>query len=205
MTNDGTQDPGPQPVLSDPVSGLVTGSGYAPEPLKVRVVEPPMPDISAVRAAMAGMLDEDSELNFDLVQPAETAAERTTEIPVQASSPENAPPEPQAEVPAPAAPVEDPAPTPPVGIPAQQTAEPATSSATVPPQQPRAITPGNVEKPRRLPARFRRKRPPKPATAMGRKSSAPSIAAIAVLLLVIAVLAIVLIASFIDTIGSIFA
>ena len=42
------------------------------------------------------------------------------------------------------------------------------------------------------------------ASAMGRKSSAPSIAAIAVLLGVIVVLAIVLIASLIDTIASIF-
>ncbi|MCT2582508.1 hypothetical protein [Actinophytocola gossypii] len=201
MTNDGTQDPGPPPVLSDPSAGLVTGSHYAPEPLKVRVVEPPMPDISAVREAMAGMLDEDSELNFDLVHPAvsgsDSPAERTAEIPAQASSPENAPEEPSAS---------EPDPTPPAGIPAQ--ARPATSTATVP--EPgggtaRMATSGNVEQPRRLPVRLRRERPPKPAGAIRRKSSAPGVTATIVLLLVIAVLVIVLIASFLDTIGSLFA
>ncbi|MGH3761311.1 MAG: hypothetical protein ACRDTB_26550, partial [Actinophytocola sp.] len=69
MTNDGTQDPVPPPVLADPLAGLVTGNRYEPEPLRVRVTEPPLPDISAVRAAMASVLDEDSELNLGAITP----------------------------------------------------------------------------------------------------------------------------------------
>lgn len=215
MTKDGTQDPGPPPVLTDPVSGLVTGSRYEPEPLKVRVVEPPMPDISAVREAMVGMLDDDSELSLGLAAQRGLAAgdAQTGEIPVQSTG--------------------EPTPTPPIGIPVQQTsspaepppaaaplpapaapAEPATPPADgrvrrmpPPPVNARVITPGTVERTRRLPSkirRIRRARPERPAAAMGRKSSAPSLAVIVVLLLVIGVIVIVLIASLIDTISSIF-
>jgi len=60
--HDGTQDPGPPPLMSDPLSGLVTGGKYEAEAVRVRVVEPSMPDIVAVREAMASVLDEDSEL-----------------------------------------------------------------------------------------------------------------------------------------------
>src|SRR5262245_42314652 len=70
MTFDGTQDPVPPPVLADPLAGLVTGSRYEPETLRVRVSEPPLPDISAVREAMASVLDEDSELDLDSIAPA---------------------------------------------------------------------------------------------------------------------------------------
>lgn len=60
--HDGTQDPGPPPLMSDPLSGLVTGGKYDAEAVRVRVVEPAAPDIDAVREAMASVLDEDSEL-----------------------------------------------------------------------------------------------------------------------------------------------
>ena len=60
--HDGTQDPGPPPLMSDPLSGLVTGGKYDAEAVRVRVVEPSMPDIEHVREAMASVLDEDSEL-----------------------------------------------------------------------------------------------------------------------------------------------
>ena len=45
MPHDGTQDPGPPPLMPD----ALTGSTYDTEPLRVRVVEPVMPDMSAVR------------------------------------------------------------------------------------------------------------------------------------------------------------
>ena len=70
MTNDGTHDPVPPPVLADPLSGLVTGARYDPEPLRVRVTAPPPPDIAAVREAMASVLDENSELDLDSIMPA---------------------------------------------------------------------------------------------------------------------------------------
>lgn len=238
MTNDGTQDPGPPPVLADPLSGLVTGGRYEAEPLKVRVVEPPMPDISAVREAMAGMLDEDSELDLGLVANVTSGA---VAIPTQATPGPGAPATPAAPAPpaTPAAPADsaapatpaapgtptapatpagsaepaestDPTPTPPIGLPAQ----PATEAAAPPapaPKQPvtaKVVTPGTIETPRRLPRQWRGLRrqppPPRPASAMGRKSSAPSVAAIALLLLVIGVIAIVLIGSLIDTFTSIF-
>lgn len=60
--HDGTQDPGPPPLMSDPLSGLVTGGKYDAEAVRVRVVEPAAPDIDKVREAMASVLDEDSEL-----------------------------------------------------------------------------------------------------------------------------------------------
>lgn len=71
MTNDGTQDPVPPPAPADPVSGLVTGARYEPEPPRARVTEPPMPDIAAMREAMAHVLDENSELRLDAITPAD--------------------------------------------------------------------------------------------------------------------------------------
>jgi hypothetical protein len=231
MTNDGTQEPGPPPVLSDPLSGLVTGSRYEQEPVKVRVVEPPMPDISAVREAMEGMLDEDSELDLGLVsRVTRQAMASDSAIPAPAPAPSPSPeaagggeaaaapaPAAPAEPPAPAAPAEaaapnDPTPTPPFGIPAQKVVpQPRRVRKLVTARTAKIVAPGSVETPRRLPRQWpgmrRRRRltpPSRRAAAMGRKSSAPSIAAIAVLLLVIAVIAIVLIASLIDTIASIF-
>jgi hypothetical protein len=50
--------------MADPLSGLVTGGKYEAESVRVRVVEPSMPDIEAVREAMASVLDEDSELRI---------------------------------------------------------------------------------------------------------------------------------------------
>lgn len=253
MTNDGTQDPVPPPVLADPLSGLVTGGRYEPEPVTVRVVEPPMPDITAVREAMVGMLDDDSELDLALVShvtgrgpgpriptqatpadgtgtgdpatqsaagPGQDAAAQAASgqaagqgaaAPAadgsgqgaaagsgEASGPADAAgSSPAASGDAGSGPASaDPAPTPPIGIPAQQKPEAA-----------KVVTPGTVENPRRLPLNWPRMRrdqaPPRPASAVGRKSSAPSVAAIILLLLVIGVIAIVLIASLIDTFASI--
>ena len=107
--HDGTQDPGPPPLMSDPLSGLVTGGKYDAEAVRVRVVEPAAPDIEAVRTAMESVLDENSELRVDLF-PADV---RKDEPP--------APQEPEA----PAAP----APTPPAGIPV---AVPAARMGTPP-------------------------------------------------------------------------
>jgi hypothetical protein len=67
--HDGTQDPGPPPLMSDPLSGLVTGGKYDAEAVRVRVVEPSMPDIEHVREAMASVLDEDSELMMAMPAP----------------------------------------------------------------------------------------------------------------------------------------
>ncbi|GAB3443074.1 hypothetical protein [Actinophytocola sediminis] len=195
MTSDGTQEPGPPPMLADPLSGLVTGSRSELEPLKVRVVEPPMPDISAVREAMAGMLDEDSELNLGLVaEPKIPAQAPPADPPADTAAP--------AEEPAPPAePSSDPTPTPPFGIQAQKLAKTAEETGE-------ASAPGSVAPPRRLPIgwpRMRRGEPAaRPAGAAGRKSSAPSVAIIMLLLVVVAVIAIVVIASLIDTIASIF-
>src|SRR5689334_8708349 len=91
--HDGTQDPGPPPLMTDPLSGLVTGGKYDAEAVRIRVVEPAAPDIEAVRTAMESVLDENSELRAHLLP-------RVTK---------------KSEPPAPAA--EAPAPTPPAGIP----------------------------------------------------------------------------------------
>ncbi|HEV2779710.1 MAG TPA: hypothetical protein VGX25_09945, partial [Actinophytocola sp.] len=55
---DGTQPPPPPSVWNDPVSGLVTGSGYLEEdePVRVHVTEPEMPDITEVRRAVDAVL-----------------------------------------------------------------------------------------------------------------------------------------------------
>lgn len=60
--HDGTQEPVPPPVMSDPLSGPSAGGKFEAEAVRVRVVEPSMPDIEAVREAMASVLDENSEL-----------------------------------------------------------------------------------------------------------------------------------------------
>ena len=62
--HDGTQDPKPPPLLADPLSGPVIGGKNDAEAVRVRVVEPSAPDIDAVRAAMASVLDENSELSM---------------------------------------------------------------------------------------------------------------------------------------------
>jgi hypothetical protein len=106
--HDGTQDPGPPPLMTDPLSGLVTGGKYDAEAVRIRVVEPAAPDIEAVRAAMESVLDENSELRAHLLP-------RVTQ--------KSEPP-----APGPVAPVaQAPAPTPPAGIPVA--APPARMSA----------------------------------------------------------------------------
>lgn len=104
--HDGTQDPGPPPLMTDPLSGLVTGGKYDAEAVRIRVVEPAAPDIEAVRTAMESVLDENSELRAHLLP---DITRKKSESPAQASAPA-----------APAAAVE-PTPTPPVGIPVAQT------------------------------------------------------------------------------------
>jgi hypothetical protein len=96
--HDGTQDPGPPPLMSDPLSGLVTGGRYDGEAVRIRVVEPAKPDIEAVREAMESVLDENSELRVDLVAP------KPASRPAPAKEAEPA--------------AQTPPPTPPVGIPA---------------------------------------------------------------------------------------
>lgn len=101
--HDGTQDPGPPPLMHDPLSGLVTGGRYDGEAVRIRVVEPAAPDIEKVRTAMQSVLGENSELRVDLMP----RAASTTKLPA-APAPS---PEPKAAPPPP------PAPTPPAGIP----------------------------------------------------------------------------------------
>jgi hypothetical protein len=112
--HDGTQDPGPPPLMSDPLSGLVTGGKYDAEAVRVRVVEPSMPDIEHVREAMASVLDEDSELMMAMPAPRVNEPE---EQDLGANDPDAGDGGegvgPAASEPAPA----PPAPTPPAGIP----------------------------------------------------------------------------------------
>lgn len=207
MTNDGTQDPVPPPVLADPLAGLVTGNRYEQEPLRVRVVEPAMPDITAVRAAMANVFDEDSELTF---APLFDSAQDTDPPEPTGAIPAHAPPSPAAE-PAPPAVAKVPVakvPTqvrvtrvpPPVGIPAQRSGPPGA----IPPA--RRLPPAIVaEKARRI--RVPRGFAPsgvKPPSGTKGTSSAGAVALIMVLLLVIAIIAIVFLVSLVDTISSIF-
>lgn len=192
--HDGTQDPGPPPMMPDPLSGLVTGGKYDAEAVRIRVVEPSMPDITAVREAMASVLDEDSELRmgfdgpFDSQSvalpapaapaPTETATNKNANDPDAGDGGTDVGPA---------------APTPPVGIP--------------------MLPPAIVEVPRRgarrqggllgIPTQRdgRRAQPPRPVR---RSSWSPGLALVGVLLLVIGVLVIVMLASLIDTISSIF-
>jgi hypothetical protein len=163
--HDGTQDPGPPPLMTDPLSGLVTGGRYDGEAVRIRVVEPSKPDIEAVRSAMASVLDENSELHVDLPR-----GPRRGELRAQS------PVVPPAALAA-TAPKAEPHPTPPVGIP-------------VPPPQ-AAGAPG-------IPFQRGTRR------VRVRRRWSPGLAAVGALLLVMAVLAIVMLASFIDTISSIF-
>ncbi len=57
MPHDGTQDPGPPPLMPD----ALTGGTYDTEAVRVRVVEPVMPDMTAVREAMKAVLDDDDQ------------------------------------------------------------------------------------------------------------------------------------------------
>jgi hypothetical protein len=215
MNDDGTQDPGPPPILADPVSGLVTGTRYDSEQVTVRVAEPPKPDMAQVRAVMAEMLDENSELDLDLVVPRTPQNGTPAPVVLQGAPDANA--------------------TPPIGIPAQQSASPEAAPAQPPAQEspPPAGPPSDartlvspplrVEKVRRVPRRFalgrlrqglpkrlprglpqRFRRTPKPTSARVRKSSAADVAIIMILLFVTAVVAIVLLASLLDTLSSLF-
>ncbi|MFL6141878.1 MAG: hypothetical protein ACJ72N_08430 [Labedaea sp.] len=60
---DGTQSPPPPPVWDDPVSGLVTGTGYEQEPLHIDLAAPIEPDMSEVRRAVDAALA--GEAQFD--------------------------------------------------------------------------------------------------------------------------------------------
>jgi hypothetical protein len=223
MTNDdGTQDPVPPPVLADPLAGLVTGAGYQPEPLRVRVTEPPMPDIAAVREAMASVLDENSELDLSAIVPAEaffTDSAGTTRSEQAAPAPDAAAPaQPVAQVPVAQVPTQE------AGTPAQAPvtrapgAVPTRGAVTrvtppaIPAQRgaggtaralPPATTRGEDTRRIRLPRGFMRQRPEVPAGAKG-PSSAGSVTLIMVLLLVMVVLGIVALASLVDTIASVF-
>jgi hypothetical protein len=95
--HDGTQDPGPPPLMHDPLSGLVTGGRYDGESVRIRVIEPAAPDIEKVRTAMQSVLGENSELRIDLLPGAKPKAE----VPAPTPSPG----------------AKTPPPTPPVGIP----------------------------------------------------------------------------------------
>lgn len=117
--HDGTQDPGPPPLMADPLSGLVTGGKYDAEAVRIRVVEPPATDIEAVRTAMESVLDENSELRVDLPTQKTSSAQ-------EAPAAEAAPAE------------KTPPPTPPVGIPAPP-ARMGTTPAEIPAQ--RAVRP----------------------------------------------------------------
>jgi hypothetical protein len=179
--HDGTQDPGPPPMMPDALSGLVTGGKSDPESVRVRVVEPSMPDITRVREAMASVLDEDSELKMSLGGPPPGEAPAPPPVAV---TPDLGANDPDAgdggEGVGPAATT----PTPPVGI-----------------QLPPAI----VETPRR----GRRLRIPVQRDRRGRAirrrgAWSPGLAAVGLLLLVVGILVIVMLASLIDTISSIF-
>lgn len=179
--HDGTQDPGPPPMMPDPLSGLVTGGKYDSEAVRVRVVEPSIPDIEAVREAMASVLDEDSELMIRRPTPA-------------------APPVAPAPTPAPAAGANDPdAGDGGEGVgPAAESASPPTPPVGIP-IPPRRVPPGQIEIP--VQRGWNRQR----VSRAGKRSSwSPGLAAVGLLLLVIGVLAIVMLASLIDTIASIF-
>lgn len=192
-THDGTQDPVPPPMLPDPLSGLVTGGKYDAEAVRVRVVEPTMPDIAAVREAMASVLDDDSELMMGF-----TGSVDAGEVPVQ-TPPPGAEPSTAAASTAAAPPPAAPAPTPPVGIPV----------SVLPPvvQSPSRATPlvrKGAGQPGLLPTRIPGQRRIRPPRSPGRGAFSPGLAAIGLLLLVIAVLAIVMLASLVNTISSLF-
>jgi hypothetical protein len=141
--HDGTQDPGPPPLMSDPLSGLVTGGKYDAEAVRVRVVEPAAPDIDKVREAMASVLDEDSELMIGLPPAADGAPVRVQENmgandPDAGDGGEGVGPAADS-TPAPA----PPPPTPPAGIPAMPAARIPLQRGTPPrPLRRRTFSPG---------------------------------------------------------------
>jgi hypothetical protein len=215
MTDDGTQDPVPPPLLADPLSGLVTGSRYEPEPLRVRVTEPPLPDISAVRAAMASVLDDDSELDLDSIGPAADFFTNTESGVPQPAKPARiakpAEPDtavaPASEAPAaPASPDSEKDSTKRVEVPTtRQVARlpaPRPGGSGRPRELPRAITQEPAGRRVRLP-RVPSRKPKLPPTVKG-PSSVWSVTLIMVLLIVMGVLGIVFLASFVDSITSLF-
>jgi hypothetical protein len=192
--HDGTQDPGPPPLLADPLSGLVTGGKYDAEAVRIRVVEPAMPDIEAVREAMASVLDEDSELMV-MLPSADAPTIRRLNAPGGVS--------PAGGVPGPLTPADGgggttaagpgagPAPASVTGAAAAST--PPAGIPVVPPGR-RTTVPADIPLPRgRVP-----RRPPR------RSVWSPGLAAVGLLLLVMAVLVIVMLASLIDAISSLF-
>jgi len=191
-THDGTQDPGPPPLMNDPLSGLVTGRHYDAESVRVRVVEPSLPDITAVREAMASVLDDDSELLFGDRAFAEPTPPPAPAAPEAAAAP--APDPKTGELPVQTPPPA--APAPPVALP------PVVESG----RRPRTPARFDMSPPGMLPGRIptqRSNRPARPSRPQ-RRGWSPGLAAIGLLLLVMGVLAIVMLASLIDTIASLF-
>jgi hypothetical protein len=178
-----------------------------------------MPDIAAVREAMASVLDEDSELRLSAITP---AADFFTDSPPAPAAPPAAPVAqvPVAEVPKQPAGEPAPAParlslsrgagqvptrgavtrvsTPPAGIPAPRGAGSVPARALPP-----ATRRGERSRKIRLPRGLVRTRPKVPR-GIQVKSSAGSVTLIMVLLLVMVVLGIVFLASLIDTIAAVF-
>jgi hypothetical protein len=58
---DGTQPPSTPKAWDDPVAGLVTGAVYEAEPLEIKLVKPPMPDMDEVRKAVDAVLAGEDE------------------------------------------------------------------------------------------------------------------------------------------------
>jgi hypothetical protein len=132
--HDGTQDPAPPPLMPDPLAG---GGKYEAEAVRVRVVEPTAPDIDKVRAAMASVLDEDSELMIGLpparvVEPPPAAENMGANDPDAGDGGEGVGPAAESTVLPP---------TPPVGMPAI----PAIPAARIPP--PRGLPPRPLRRP----------------------------------------------------------
>jgi hypothetical protein len=136
--HDGTQDPGPPPLMSDPLSGLVTGGKYDAEAVRVRVVEPAAPDIDAVREAMASVLDEDSELM--MVMP-RRAPEPVPVVENMGANDPDAGDGGEGVGPAAESTAVLPPPTPPVGIPAARIPLPR-GTLPPPPRRSRTFSPG---------------------------------------------------------------
>jgi len=219
MTNDGTHDPVPPPVLADPLSGLVTGTRYEPEPLRVRVTAPPLPDIAAVRAAMANVLDENSELDINSITTAaefftDSTGESAPERPAPEPVPEQAPAPPVAQVPVNEVPAQVPgqaAPAPArIRVPVRGAVTRINPTIPAPRGRsgtaralPPVVVSGERTRRIRLPRGLTRDKPKLPPTVKG-NSSVWSVTLIMVLLIVMGVLGIVFLASFIDTIAAVF-
>lgn len=184
--HDGTQDPGPPPLMADALSGKDDA-----EAVRVRVVEPAMPDIEAVREAMTSVLDEDSEL-IVVRRPAGPAPKGELEIPIVTTGTAGA---------------NDPdagdggtgvgpeAATPPAGVPA--VALPPTPAA-------RRISLGPLRRFASARAAIPLQRGARRRRPVRRSWWSPGLGAVILLLSVMVVLGIVMLASFIDTISSMF-